>query len=232
MASNPAENASSSGGPSADQTHFVYFGDPMCSWCYGFAPTMKAVKTHFEGRVPVRVVLGGLRAGNTQPMRDQDRDYIRNAWTRVREASGQEFDFSFFDRDSFTYDTEPACRAVVAMRHLAPDQALDFKTRISTAFYAEGRDTTDGDVLIDLAEDAGHDRAAFKALFENPEIRNETVRDFQFAQQSGVQGFPCLVIGNEANGYALITNGFRPLEGLIPAVETWLSQSGSPRAAE
>ncbi|MEL7304072.1 MAG: hypothetical protein AAGJ53_10305 [Pseudomonadota bacterium] len=64
-----AGNRTPTDGFAADQVHFVYFGDPMCSWCYGFAPTMKAVADHFAGRVPLRVVLGGLRAGNTQALR-------------------------------------------------------------------------------------------------------------------------------------------------------------------
>jgi putative protein-disulfide isomerase len=86
----------------------------MCSWCYGFAPVIPAIADHFGARLPVRLVMGGLRAGNTRPMRSQDKDYIRDAWTRVNAASGQSFDFAFFDRDGFVYDTEPACRAVVA----------------------------------------------------------------------------------------------------------------------
>ena len=63
---------------------------------------------------------GGLRAGNTQAMREKDRDYIRGAWTNVGQASGQPFDFSFFEREEFIYDTEPACRAVVTMRTRSP----------------------------------------------------------------------------------------------------------------
>ncbi len=63
--------------------HFIYFADPMCSWCYGFVPVMEQIATHFEGRLPVRLVMGGLRAGNREPMRDKDRDYIRGAWKAV-----------------------------------------------------------------------------------------------------------------------------------------------------
>ena len=96
--------------------HFVYFADPMCSWCYGFSPVITTLAERFSGRLPVRLVMGGLRAGNTRPMRPQDKDYIRGAWTRVGEASGQPFDFAFFEREGFIYDTEPACRAVVTMR--------------------------------------------------------------------------------------------------------------------
>ena len=47
----------------------VYFADPMCSWCYGFSPVIGAIAERFEGRMPLDLVMGGLRAGNTSPMR-------------------------------------------------------------------------------------------------------------------------------------------------------------------
>lgn len=203
--------------------HFVYFADPMCSWCYGFSPVITALATQFAGRLPVRLVMGGLRAGNTQAMRPQDRDYIRNAWTRVGEASGQPFDFAFFERDTFVYDTEPACRAVVAMRRLAPDKALGFMGAIQRAFYGHNQDITQTEVLAGIAErETGMDAATFTAELMAPETRNETFRDFLIAQQAGVQGFPCLVAGNERDGYAQVTNGFRPIDGLREAIEIWL----------
>lgn len=204
--------------------YFVYFADPMCSWCYGFSPVIKALEAQFAGRLPVKIVVGGLRAGNTQAMREQDRDYIRNAWTRVGEASGRSFDFSFFDREHFVYDTEPACRAIVTMRGRHPAKALAFMGAISEAFYGNNRDTTDAEVLCDIAEEHGDDRAAFRDAFLLPEIRNATARDFHFANQSGVHGFPCLMIGGDDAGYALVTNGFRPIDGLPEAIERWLEK--------
>ena len=69
--------------------HLLYIADPMCSWCYGFAPVIEALAVHFGDRLPVRIMVGGLRAGNTRAMTAQDRDYIRGAWTRVGAASGQ-----------------------------------------------------------------------------------------------------------------------------------------------
>lgn len=213
--------------------HFIYFADPMCSWCYGFAPVMEKLASHFAGRLPVRLVMGGLRAGNRQPMRPQDRDYIRSAWTRVSEASGQPFDFGFFERETFTYDTEPACRAVVAMRRLAPDRALAFKARVSSAFYGHNRDITQDEVLADIGAEAGMDRAAFLAELAGEEARNETFGDFLVAKQSGVEGFPLLAAGSQATGYALVTQGFRPIDGLIEAIEDWLAQGApvTPRSA-
>lgn len=219
------------GDTNPDARHFIYFADPMCSWCYGFAPVITELARHFEGRLPVRVVMGGLRAGNTRAMTEKDRDYIRGAWTRVGEASGQSFDFSFFDRAHFVYDTEPACRAVVTMRRLVPDNALAFKARVSRAFYGENRDTTDVKVLASLAPAFGIDAERFELEMLSADARNETMRDFLTSQQAGVQGFPLLAAGTEAGGYALVTSGFRPLDGLPEAIEQWLSAGAPVHAA-
>lgn len=207
--------------------HFLYFADPMCSWCYGFAPVVAGLVERFEDRLGLRLVMGGLRAGNKQPMRDKDRDYIRGAWSRVGEASGQPFDNAFFDREGFVYDTEPACRAVVSMRRLAPEQALAFKAHVSAAFYAGNRDVTRDEVLADLAAEAGFDRAAFLAELTSAEARNETFRDFLIAKEAGVEGFPLLAAGHPTTGYALIAHGFRPIDGLPEAIEAWLA-AGAP----
>jgi len=205
----------------------VYFADPMCSWCYGFAPVIAAIEQHFRGRLPLRLVMGGLRAGQTRPMRDQDKDYIRGAWTKVGAASGQPFDFSFFEREGFVYDTEPACRAVVTMRSRNPSRALAFLERIQSAFYAENRDVTSAEVLADLAAEEGEDRTEFSAAFLSPEVRNETFRDFLLAQEFGIQGFPTLIVGG-GKQYALVTSGFRPLDGIPEALDHWLSAQSQP----
>ncbi len=211
---------------SADR-HFLYVADPMCSWCYGFAPVMTTLRDTFAGRLPVKIMMGGLRAGNTRPMRQEDKEYISNAWARVSAATGQPFEQAFFERENFVYDTEPACRAVVTVRRMKPEFALDFKSRISSAFYSENRDTTSTDELARIADEAGLDPVAFRAEFLSPETRNETFRDFLIAKEMGVEGFPMLAAGSEADGYALITNGYRPIDGMIDAVDAWLDK-GAP----
>jgi putative protein-disulfide isomerase len=208
----------------------VYFADPMCSWCYGFSPVIAAIADRFEDRMPLTLVMGGLRAGNTQAMREQDREYIRGAWTKVGAATGQPFDLGFFDRETFVYDTEPACRAVVTARRLLPRLALPFMGRIQQAFYAENRDMTSAEEIAGVAEEAGFDRAEFSEAFLAPDTRNETFRDFLTAQQLGIHGFPTLIAGSETAGYALVTNGYRPLEDILDPLERWWA-AGAPVTA-
>lgn len=210
---------------SAATPNFVYFADPMCSWCYGFAPVITELADRFEGRIGFRIVMGGLRAGNTQAMRPQDREYISGAWQRVAQASGQPFDHAFFDREHFVYDTEPACRAVVIARQTSDRAALALMSAISSAFYAYNRDVTNVDVLADVAAENGFERDQFLGLLQSSDARNATMQDFMFAKQSNVEGFPCLLVGEQEKGYALVTHGFRPLDGLPEALESWLASS-------
>ena len=213
--------------PASPTKHLVYFADPMCSWCYGFAPVIAELAERFEERLPLQMVMGGLRAGNTTPMRTEDKAYIRSAWTNVNQATGQPFDFHFLEREGFVYDTEPACRAVVTARRLKPAMELPFMARVQQAFYAENRDMTSADEIADVAEEAGFEREAFSAAFLAPDTRNDTFRDFLTAQQLEIRGFPTLIAGNNQEGYALLTNGYRPLDDLAGPLERWWA-AGAP----
>ena len=51
-----------------EQRILWYFADPMCSWCWGFAPVISAIEETYKNRLKVELVLGGLRPGTTEPV--------------------------------------------------------------------------------------------------------------------------------------------------------------------
>ena len=104
---------------------------------------------------------------------------------------------------------------------------LPFMARVQQAFYAENRDMTAADEIAAVAEEAGFDRAHFARRSSRPRRSNETFRDFLTAQELGIRGFPTLIAGSEDKGYALLTNGYRPLEDLAEPLERWLA-AGAP----
>lgn len=209
--------------------HLIYFADPMCSWCYGFAPVMHAIRTEFHARLPCRVVLGGLRPGTTTIMDAKAKANIRCHWEHVQEASGQKFDFAFFERDDFIYNTEPACRAVVLARRQSPDAALDLLDRLHLAFYAQNRDITQPHILAELAAALGFDPVRFAEDLADPLLHQETWQDFHISQQTGVTGFPTLIVGTDpTQDYALVTAGFQPPHRIIPALTHWLTKQIEP----
>jgi putative protein-disulfide isomerase len=212
-----------------DSTHLIYFADPMCSWCWGFAPTIEAVRARYEGVLPIRLIMGGLRPGTDTPMTPEAKQGVRPHWGHVTEASGQPFDYGFFDREGFIYDTDPAARAVVVMRGLRPERALDFLERVQRAFYAEKQDVTDPEVLADLAAGFGLDRADFLARHASEAAKTETWSDYAISQRAGVRGFPTLIGGPDQTGaFGVVTRGFQPTPAVVDIIDRWLAMAAAP----
>lgn len=209
----------------AAQRRILYFADPMCSWCWGFSPVIAAIAGACAGRVPIRLCVGGLRPFTTEPMRERDRAFVRHHWETVAAETGQSFDFGFFAREAFVYDTEPACRAAVAVRSLAPEATLNHFAALQRAFYAENRDVTQTDVLADIAS-AFVARNDFAVVFAAEEVRAATLADFRLAKRLGIGGFPTVVV-MEGTRAAVLTAGWQPFESLEPPLRAWLAEEGA-----
>lgn len=195
--------------------------DPMCSWCWGFSPALEAIERDFGAGAPLTVVAGGLRPLTKKKMDGDAKARTREHWQHVNEASGQPFDYKFFERDDFVYDTEPACRALVTVRTIRKAAARPFLDAVHRAFYAENRDVTDPAVLAEIAQGAGIDRQTFESLFHTIDIVYETAGDFHAARRLGVNGFPTVLL--RADGQlAVLTAGFQPYEKIKPQIEEWL----------
>lgn len=200
-------------------SQLIYFSDPMCSWCWGFSPVIAEVQERFGFALPIRLIMGGLRPGTTTPMTDEARAELRGHWRHVTEASGQPFGEQALGMSGFVYDTDPAARAVVIVRKAAPDKALAFLAALQRAFYVEGADVTDPEVLADFATAFGLDRGKFVEAMRTDEARQETWRDYAISQKAGVTGFPTLVMGPRSDGaYVPITRGFAPAETVVSAI--------------
>ena len=208
-----------------EEPHLIYFSDPMCSWCYGFSPVMDQVRQAYGRALPIRVVMGGLRPGNEVPMTpDRARELVGH-WTHVTEATGLPFDPAVLDSPGFCYDTDPAARAVVVARREGQEIAARYLAAAQRAFYAEGRDVTQPEVLGDLAAQFGLDRDRFLADWASEDAKRETWGDYALSQRAGVTGFPTLVGGPNAEGvYGVVTRGYAPGEQVLAVLRDWISR--------
>lgn len=195
------------------ETRLLYFADPMCSWCWGFAPVLARIADQYGDRVTIHLVLGGLRAGARAPLDPRQREEILHHWHAVHDKTGQPFRFEGALPEGFVYDTEIPSRAVVAVAELSPELTLPYFRAVQAAFYAEGRDVTDAETLRDLAAQQGLDGESFLDRFESDEVRAETREQFSLARNAGVTGFPTLLahVGTRAS---VVTAGYRPFEEL------------------
>lgn len=198
-----------------------YLADPMCSWCWGFAPVMEAIRQNYSDRLNVELVLGGLRPGTRAPMAPMQREEILHHWQAVQRLTGQPFRFEGALPAGFVYDTEPASRAVVTISAINPEATFPFFQAIQSAFYVEQADVTRPDVLAQLAVRMGMDAAHFLQVFESDAAKNQTLAHFHRVRRWGVHAFPSLLVQNET-GYSLLASGYHALDQLRAQLDAWL----------
>lgn len=200
----------------AQQDTLYYVGDPMCSWCYGFAPEISTLKERLPEDIAFQLVLGGLRPNGTQTMEELS-DFLRHHWEEIATLTGQPFRYDILQQGDFIYNTEPACRAVVVARQLAPDHELDFFKAIQAAFYAQNKNPHDVETYLEIARHFEIDVHQFRRLFESKEFQQLTNMDFQIAASMGVRGFPSLVLKKGEQLY-LVSNGYQKASALLEKI--------------
>ncbi len=204
-------------------TTLWYFADPMCSWCWGFTSTFEKIKSEFDEKLKIALMLGGLRPGTTEPMSASLREDILHHWHEVHKMTGQAFNFEQALPEGFVYDTEPASRAVVTVADMAPDKIFPFFKSVQSAFYLNHIDVTNGEKLAELASNQGIARDKFLVNFESELAKQKTLQHFQAARQAGVTGFPSLIL-QDGDDYQFIAKGYRPFDQLQELIQNWIEQ--------
>ena len=202
--------------------NLIYVGDPMCSWCYGFAAPLDQLLADPQDAAPLQLalVMGGLRPFTTEPITPERANELAGHWHHVAQASGQPFTpapDTAIHQPGFIYDTEPASRATVTVRSLWPKLVWRYFKAVQHAFYAEGRNVTGPGVLADIAEAHGIPRAEFAQAFASQAMRDATLADFQQSQSWGIRGFPTLV-AEHGDHLHLVGSGFMPIAALRAAL--------------
>lgn len=191
-----------------EKSTLIYVGDPLCSWCYGYAPEIAYIKDKYKDIFDFKLIMGGLRPYTEEPMDRAMKDMLKSHWMEVNKRSKQPFNYELMESDrEFVYDSEPPCRATVVVREMSPDKEFNFFKRIQTAFYNEGKDTNDINTFLELCDEFDIDKDRFTELFNSDEMKKATWEDFAFAKELSAQGFPSTYV-HIGETYYMIGRGY------------------------
>ena len=216
-------------GTSTATLHYIH--DPLCGWCYGAAPLVRAAREV----MPVVAHAGGTMTGaRRQMVTPQLRDYVMPHDRRIAQVSGQPFGAAYFDgllRDeSAVFDSAPPIAAMLAAEQLA-GHGLDLLSRLQTAHYVEGRRIADRDVLVDMAQAIGLDGAAFEATLSEVEgdpLQAHIGDTRELMARVGAQGFPSFALEVDGRLAPVDTGRFM---GQPEAFARWLRERVPAAAA-
>ncbi len=203
--------------------HYIY--DPLCGWCYGTAPLVRAARN------VVKVVAhgGGMMADNNRrKVSPQLRNYVMRHDQRIAQLTGQPFGEAYFHgllRDeSAVFDSAPPIAAVLAADQVAA-RGLDLLARVQRAHYVEGRRIAETAVLSNLAAEIGLRREAFAVAFEqvhgaSTKAHIGTTR--ALLARVGGSGFPTFALERDGTFTSVDVT---PYLGRAELWESWLRRS-------
>lgn len=200
----------------------IYVGDPMCSWCWGISNHLKTLKSEYP-QFKFSIVVGGLRPGGGEAWDDEMKEFLKHHWEEVTKRSGQPFGYSLFDKESFNYDTEPPCRAVVASRKWMGENELQFFESVSRKFYVDNEDPNESEFYRSICQEFNIPFEQFKQIFESDETKYSTHQEFQLNRQWGVKGYPT-VLFKSGNQLFQINHGYTEFEQMQFVIEKILGE--------
>lgn len=172
-----------------------YLFDPLCGWCYGAEPLVRAARD--VPGLELRLRAGGLWPTPTR-LPDDMRRYIREADGRVAEMSGQPYGAAYLDGLLFdpnlVLHSPPTIAAVLAAEALEKGRGFDMLQRIQHAHYEDGRHVVRDDVLCDIAEGLGFERQAFAAACAAAPVDAHIADSRRLMSEVGARGFPTFVL--------------------------------------
>lgn len=203
------------------------YADIACPWCYvGRA----RLKTALAQRPDLEVALR-WRPFQLQPdLPPKGRDFravLENkfgSWDRAeqmfdrirRMGDGLAFDFEAIEVAPHTAD---AHRLVLWAQDQDTGEAMS--TALFQAYFSEGRNVSDREVLAECTAEVGLDPEAVRTLLAGPEYADEVRESQQRARRRGVTGVPCYVFGEQ---HAVM--GAQSVDALTEALDVAAAPAG------
>lgn len=186
---------------------FLYVMDPMCSWCWAFAPVIDQLHNTYPD-IPFDTVMGGLAPDSDAPMPQDLQQMISATWRRIEQQTGTRFNHAFWQNCTPRRSTYPACRAVISAEQLKAGSSKAMIRAIQHAYYLQAQNPSDADTLIQLAEDLGLDRAVFTEQLYSEETEQLLQKHLRLAAQIGANGFPSLYLTTDDNKLMPLSLGY------------------------
>ncbi len=198
------------------------YADIACPWCYvGRARLKEALDRRSDLDATLR-----WRPFQLQPnMPPEGKDFrtvlekkfgdwsrVQQMFERIQEMGAEEGLTFDFDAIEVAPNTADAHRLVLwAEEQDAGDALADALFR---AYFTDGKNVSDREVLVACAAEAGLDADAARSLLAGTDYVEEVRRSQQQAQRRGVTGVPCYVFDDE---YAV--TGAQPANVLTEAID-------------
>lgn len=203
------------------KSKLFYFYDPLCGWCFGFSPVIKALEEKFGTEISFEAISGGMILGErVKPLREMH-SYLRDAMPRLEEMTGVKFGKEYmkvFEEGSIELNSETPCIAMTVYKSMSSGSSIDFASALQNELYIHGKDINNLENYKGLAEKFKLDWDVFREKMKSDTYKKKTYEEFESARKMGINGFPAVVLQFESQGY-LIAKGYRSEQEMTKVID-------------
>lgn len=199
--------------PRDDAIRILVWSDYVCPFCYLEVPVLDQAARAFRDDIAIDWRAFELRP-DPVPTLDPDGEYLHRVWNQSVYPMAQERGMTLR-----LPPVQPRSRKAHEAAAFARDAgALDAMNRaLFRAFFEDGRDLADLDVLVTVAQSVGLDAESLRAALVQDRYAPQVLEDERLAQQIGISGVPAMVV--TAGHQAYLLSGAQPYETVKDVIE-------------
>lgn len=166
------------------------WSDYVCPFCYLETPVLRRLRDEMAGRVTIEWRAFELRP-EPVPTLDPESAYLDDVWARAVKPMAEERGVEIRRPP-----VQPRSREALETAEFAREKGAFDRVHgtLFEAFFREGRDLGDRDVLADVAESAGLAGDELREALREDRYTDKVLQDQVEARELGVSGVPALFV--------------------------------------
>lgn len=184
----------------------LQFTDPICVWCWGNEPVLRAIDYLYGEKVKIEYIMGGLvedittlyaLTGEKQEIIEHANQTIVKNWHIASDKHGMPVVAGDVKLFTERYPSSfPQNIAYEAAKRIDSKLASGFLRKLREATFIYGRRTSQIDVILDIATQAGYNAATFIDEYTAGNAHADFMQDRMICRRYGITGFPSYVVRN------------------------------------
>jgi predicted DsbA family dithiol-disulfide isomerase len=199
------------------------WSDYVCPFCYLQMPALKRLKQEFGPALQITWRAFELRP-DPHPTLDPAGDYLRTTWERSVYPMARERGMALK-----LPPVQPRSRKAMEAAAYAQseDKSDEMPEALFRAFFEQGRDIGQTDVLLDIGESVGLQRDGLRKALDENAFAAQVTEDQQLARDFGISGVPIMVLREDGAPWqeAVALQGAVPYESMRAAVEQVIGET-------
>jgi predicted DsbA family dithiol-disulfide isomerase len=191
----------------------LVWSDYVCPFCYLERPVLERVRADLGETIEIDWRSFELRP-EPEPTLDPNAEYLHRVWNQSVYPMAQERGLHMMKLPPVQPRSRKAHEAAEYAREMGLLDAMNHA--LFKAFFQDGRDLADLEVLVDIGRSVGLDEDGLREALDSGRHAERVLEDEQLARQIGISGVPALIVTAGAQAY--LVSGAQPYETVMSVI--------------